>query len=123
MEPVPPCPSESLDRPLCAADSGRCAGPRPFRSWRYRRDADRGKRGPTGNGRSSAARFRAAADADRPQVGYSAGGAACRAHSAFGAEVADRTAASDRFTGTTRPRMESADAFAGEGAPAGAACR
>ena len=87
-------------------------------------DADRlGKRGPTGNGRSSAARFRAAADADRPQVGYSAGGAACRAHSAFSAEVADRTAASDRFTGTTRPRMESADAFAGEGAPAGAACR
>ena len=83
----------------------------------------RGKRGPTRNGRSSAARFRAAADADRPQVGYSAGGAACRAHSAFGAEVADRTAASDRFTGTTRPRMESADAFAGEGAPAGAACR
>ena len=29
--PVPPCPGKSLDRPLCAADSGRCAGPRPVR--------------------------------------------------------------------------------------------
>ena len=54
--------------------------------------------------------------------GCGAGGAACRAHSAFGAEVTNRTAASGRFAGTARLRRQSADAFAGEGAPpAGAA--
>ena len=72
--------------------------------------------------RSQTCRLTAAGMARPRTRACDAGGAACRAHSAFGAEVADRTAASDRFAGTARP--QSADAFAGEGAPpAGAVCR
>ena len=56
-----------------------------------------------------------AASAEASGPGRGAGGAACRPHSAFGAEAADWTAAaSSRFAGAARQCLRSALTFAGE---------